>query len=120
MSKRRVKKVCKEIKKQPKLKKLLAEWLTEYTVQEHAYNPKKMLLEGNRGFLAMSEKELSDMFDKAYDALTERIEVYKVDLEDPELLKWDRKSIQSKIERLEEQIGSALLVYDEIFENIVF
>jgi hypothetical protein len=58
-------KIAKDIKNQPKLKKEIASFLAK---NSKIKNEQDVLLHGHRGFLAMTEKELT----KEFDALVER------------------------------------------------
>lgn len=105
----RFRKIAKNIKNQPKLKKMLAKWLTEQFLTRGFYNAEEMLLKGHRGFLAMSEKELTNQFDKLYSDIEKEIE---------EESKQNHWTTERELEAKTIALQSADVIYNEIFEQV--
>ena len=67
MTQKRLRKIAKNIVGQPKLKKDIAAFLAKNIHNDNkrlsTEQIQSMLINGNRGFLAMNEKELTDKFD---------------------------------------------------------
>ena len=82
MSQRKLRKIAKNIKSQPKLKKVMATYLAENYGRLSNDEIKNILINGHRGFLAMSEKELTGLIDNEYDKLIKNncslVEIEKV------------------------------------------
>lgn len=117
MAKRRLRKVAKDIKKQPKLKKKIAEFLANnynLTMSE----ARQMLLKGHRGYLSMHEKELSDLFDAKYDELLSDIESKNEEIKEYEHDAWYVKIIRTDIDNISKIKQEAEEIYDAIFEGI--
>jgi len=66
MSKKKLRKIAKNITNQPKIKKEIATFLVVHDISRPHIDDVMMF--GHRGFLAMSEKELTDRFDKLYES----------------------------------------------------
>jgi len=61
--------ISKKIKGDIFFKKKLAEFLADLEVDLGTTDVKSMLLNGNRGYLAMNEKDLCDIFDRQVEKL---------------------------------------------------
>lgn len=121
MAKQKLRKIAKNIGKQPKLKKKLAEYLASTHNKVTPDELTNMLLKGHRGYLAMTEKELTDLFDKKYESLT--IQLQDLKTEEAELKTGIRKrsywgDYGKGIKKVQEQIDQADTVYDALFEEV--
>lgn len=100
---------------------MLAEWLADCQMTDVQLDLKKMLLNGQRGFLAMHEKELTNLFDKKYaeletkkDALIEEMKKY----ENRPNYAWEYQTTKNQVEKIAAQLSAADIVYNEIFEEV--
>lgn len=110
MAKRKLRKKSKNIAKQPKLKKTISEFLADRTiVSTIKVDIKKMLIEGHRGFLAMKETDLCNLFDKEYERMLEKMEELS-----NEQMNW---MTEGKINALKEELKRAEAIYDIVFED---
>lgn len=113
MTKRRMRRIAKNIKNQPRSKKLISEFLAdidEVTGKLIPENIRKMLIKGHRGYMAWSERELCDKFDKTYDQLTNS----KLDIKSTS--RWAENDQKEK--RRKALMDKANHIYDEIFEKL--
>ena len=127
---RKLRKRVKDVKKVPMLKKRIANWIAD---MDMSCNPdarsnasvKRMLLKGNRGYLAMSEKELCDIFDKVYQSLVnnefkqyEMLGVIDHDLLSKPRYYW--RDEQQRIDKIRKHfLDRADSIYNLIFEDLV-
>ena len=104
-------KIAKDIKNQPKLKKALATYIAE---NSEILDPIALLLEGHRGFLAMSEKELTKKFDEMYDGFNDQLKEAKT-----KLIETPRSWFYVVAEKeLTQKIKEADELYDSLFEQL--
>jgi len=66
---KKLRKIAKSLKNQPKLKKILAEYLA--SVNKAGFDVEKALIYGHRGYMAMTEKDLTDLFDSHFEEIIE-------------------------------------------------
>ncbi len=118
MSRPKLRKMAKNIKNQPRLKKILAEYLTKRTFDEKNYNAYSMLLNGHRGFLAMSEKELTDKFDNVYIELEEEVKAAEKDRLEEDPSSWGVGYLDGRVKDKKKILAKADKIYDEIFEEL--
>lgn len=109
-------KLAKDIKNQPKLKKALATYIAENT-KVTADNMLDFLLEGHRGFLAMSEKELTNKFDAMYEGFHRRIAELESKIGEAQN-SYTRSNIENEIKSSEAKIKEADALYDALFEQL--
>lgn len=103
-------KIAKDIKNQPKLKKALATYIAENT---EIVDKVALLVEGHRGFLAMSEKELTKKFDEMYDEFNKRLQDEKEAMQANPLKRYGWKTAD-----YEARIKEADDLYDALFEQL--
>lgn len=106
----KLRKIAKNIQKQPKLKKLLAEYLADQP--EFTIDVRKVKIYGHRGFLAMTEKDLTDMFDKHYEDLSKKLE--EAEASKARLSPWETNHMTS----IKTRLTKAEQIYTEIFEEV--
>ena len=106
------------MKNQPRLKKVLAEWLTDDAIETRDYNIRPILYSGHRGFMAMGEKELTDLFDKRYEELDKRLQALKEELAENNQGGWGEERLGEKIKKQNDKLAAAEQVYTEIFEEV--
>lgn len=104
-------KLAKDIKNQPKLKKQLAEYIASNTRADL----KTILLEGHRGFLAMSEKELCGIFDEKVDGLKKTLAEYEEIMKDPNLR---QRRFEPELLSCKSKLKEAEALYDSLFEHL--
>ena len=114
--KRRMRKMAKNIAKQKKLKKMMAEFIAKREFKDIIRDREKlmdMLVKGHRGLLAMNEKELADKFDKLYDQLDSNKNLM-LDVEfDDRGYYWEEN-----MKTLNQTIAEAEKIYGEVFEDV--
>ena len=103
-------KIAKDMKNQPKLKKALATYIAENT---RIPDTLTLLLEGHRGYLAMTEKELTKIFDKMYEELTTSFKEEQEAMIANPLKRYGWKSTE-----YERKIKEADALYDSLFEQL--
>lgn len=103
-------KIAKDMKNQPKLKKALATYIAENT---KISDPVALLVEGHRGFLAMSEKELTKKFDEMYEEFNKRLKEEKEAMQANPLKQygWRTADYEARIKEADD-------LYDALFEQL--
>lgn len=113
--KRRARKRAKNIQKQPKLRKMMAEFLGAQHVKNiDAEQIKEMLVMGHRGYLAMSEAKLTKLFDQHYDHLCSELEKAE---KMGDNTGWGEGSKENRVKNAKSNLMSAEAIYDAVFED---
>jgi hypothetical protein len=105
---KKLSKVAKKVKGDKKFKKLIADFLSDVQIRSGSYDLKMMLTVGFRGWLARTEDELCDEFDRVV------LEIQEGKLKVKPLSGWGT----GEKER-EDVLAVADRIYDEIFERII-
>lgn len=119
MAKRRMRKIAKNIAKQPKHKKMMAEYVATHSL--HKFGSKEILdilIKGHRGYLAMDETKLSKLFDDLYDKKVKELEKLVGDINSGDTLPWGVSRREEAIQEAKMHIAKAETIYDEIFEEV--
>lgn len=107
-------KIAKDIKNQPKLKKALATYIANNTKVTDITD---LLINGHRGFLAMSEKELTKLFDDKYDEMNNSLK--ELDEKAAEASKaYLKHGYLNQKKSIEQQLKEANELYDSLFEQL--
>jgi len=112
MAVKKLRGVAKKIKGDKAFKKLIANFLTDVDMSTGNYDIRDMLMVGNRGWLARSEKELCSTFDKYYDDIASK----KITIFDNASNTWCRRDPN---EMRKKYLKKGDMVYDEVFEKYV-
>ena len=108
----------KNIAKQPKIKKKLAKFLAESYGLVPVDIQQDMLINGHRGYLAMTEKELTDLFDKEYEKLLADKKKREDTRDEHNHGSWEWAHYAADVEKVDKKIEQADEVYDSIFEEV--
>lgn len=118
MAKKKLKKIAKNIAKQPKLKRKLAEYLASVHGRVSPNELETMLTKGHRGYLAISEKELTDLFDKKYEVLIKEKEEAVEKLADIGPSQWSSRHVAHTVKGCDIKISAADKIMDALFEDV--
>lgn len=115
--KRRAGKIAKNVAKQPKVKKMMAEFLADIQYKKvPEAEIKKMLIMGHRGYLAMDEKALSKLFDQMYDHVCSEYE--KAVEGSKGTSGYGARIAEERIEQAKLLVDLGDEIYDELFEEV--
>lgn len=115
----RLKKVVHNVKSQPKLKRMIAEFLVDYGDKKHDF--REILLKGHRGMLAESEDNLCKKFDKLYDQIIEKEKKVRKRYEESYSDRYGpSRYAEDDMNKIENTVKRAQAIYSMIFEDIVF
>ena len=124
-SKPKLKKVVHKVKKQPKLKKKIAQFLAEDMIGD-LNKPKKLVeiaMYGYRGLLAESEDSLCKKFDILYEKAVEINKKATSDYNEKVIesnYAWAVRDAEDKMRSTNKTVMKMQEIYNEIFEEIVF
>lgn len=110
MAKGKMRAVAKQVKGDKQFKKLIANFLADVVIESKSYDIKEILTVGCRGYLAMTEDDLADLFDHFVKQISED------EVKITGHTSWSYNQAQSPKDRL---LARADQIYDEIFERII-
>jgi len=120
METKKTRRLAKDLAKMPRFKKKIAEWLTLHDGKR--LDAMQVKLTGHRGYLSMSEKELTDNFDSVVEGLVKLLESQQKELAEAIA---DREStyeinrIKRYIEETESTLKTSEDIVNEIMEELV-
>ena len=120
METKKTRRLAKDLTRMPRFKKKIAEWLTLHDGK--SINILQVKLTGHRGYLSMSEKELTDSFDSVVEGLVKLLESQQKELAEAIADKestYEINRIKRYIEETESTLKTSEDIVNEIMEELV-